>query len=159
MALHYILDGYNVINKTAFLNHKKLRDARDALLSFIDTYRPQGSFNNRITVVFDGKEGIAGFAHRYDSCVVFTKNESADTRIKSLVDKSSNAKNIIVVSDDKDIIFYCRYQGAKILPVDDFIKKAHKKTKSNKAKGAELFELSVLDRKKINDELKKIWLK
>ncbi|MBL7131590.1 MAG: NYN domain-containing protein [Candidatus Omnitrophica bacterium] len=159
MALHYIVDGYNVIKKTAFLNHKKLKDARDALLSFIDKYRPHGSYNNQITVVFDGRDDIFGFKHNYDFCIIFTRNESADDRIKSLIDKTSNPKNIIVVSDDKDIKFYCRSQGAKILGVDDFIKKAYKKFNTSRTSNTEFFELSVWERKKINDELSRIWLK
>jgi predicted RNA-binding protein with PIN domain len=159
MALHYIVDGYNVIKKTAFLDHKKLQDARDAFLSFVYKYRPHGSYNNKITIIFDGKEGVFNFKHNYDFCVFFSKNESADSCIKSIVTKSSDSKNIIVVSDDKDIIFSCRAQGAKILAVDEFINKAYKKLKSSKSNDAEFTELSQMECEKINEELGRIWLK
>ena len=158
MALHYIVDGYNVIKKTAFLNHKKLKDARDALLSFIDKYRPHGSYKNQITVVFDGREGVFNFNQNCDFSVIFSKKESADSCIKSLVDKASNPRNITVVSDDKDIVFYCRAQGSGVLAVDDFVKKVDKKLKIAKIQKSEFSELSVLERKKINDEMSQIWL-
>lgn len=159
MALHYIVDGYNVIKKTTFLNHSKLQDARDALLSFVYKNRPQGSFNNKITIVFDGRDDVLGFKHNYDFSIIFTKNETADDRIKSMIDKTPNPKNVIVVSDDKDIKFYCRSRGAIIFSVNDFLRKARKKSNVSKTRKGEISELSVLERRKINAELSKIWLK
>ena len=121
MALHYIIDGYNVINRVNFLNYKKLQDARDALLSFIDKYRPQGS--NKITVVFDSKVEVFGSKCKFDVEVIFTKNESADEYIKLLVSNAVNPKDIRVVTDDNDIRFFCRSYGAVILSTGEFTKK------------------------------------
>lgn len=159
MALHYLIDGYNVIKKIDFLNYKKLKDAREALLRFIDRNTPQGSPNNKVTIVFDGKDDVFSFSHNYDFNVIFTKNESADTCIKSLVDKASNPKNFIIVSDDRDIILHCRAQGAKILAVVDFIKKGYKKNMSLRTQDKEFSELSIVEQRKINEELAKLWLK
>ncbi len=159
MALHYIVDGYNVIKKTPFLNHKKLRDARDALSSFIYKYRPQGSYNNKVTVVFDGRDDVFGFKQNSDSTVIFSKNQSADDCIKALVDKASNPKTMVIVSDDKDIKLYCRPRGTRIFTVDDFIKKAQAKTKIVKTRQGETPEIGLSEQKKINEELSRIWLK
>lgn len=156
--MHYIIDGYNVIKKTLFLDHRKLRHARDALLKFIDICRPQGSHNNKITVVFDGRDGFFNFKHSCESNVIFTKNESADDCIKSLVDKATNSKTIRIVSDDKDIIFYCRCRGADIISVRDFIEKGCRKLNESKNKAEDFSELSINERKKINEELRKVWL-
>jgi predicted RNA-binding protein with PIN domain len=159
MALHYIVDGYNVIKKTAFLNHKKLKDSRDALLDFIDKHRPHGSHNNQITVIFDGRDDVFSFKHKYDFCVFFTRKESADERIKAMVDKAVNAKTIVVVSEDKDIKLYCRSRGARIFSVGEFLQKAHKKQSVSKAQDPDVLELSMGEQKKINEELSKVWLK
>ena len=159
MAVHYIIDGYNVINKISFLNCRKLRDSRDALLKFIDLRHPQGSRSNKITVVFDGRDGVFNFNCNYGSSIVFTKNTSADDYIKSFVEQSGNPKNIVVVSDDKDIMFYCRSKGAMIMAVIDFIKKGYKTSNTSKQKDGDFSEISYLERKKINDELSRIWLK
>lgn len=159
MALHYVVDGYNVIKKTPFLNHQKLKDSRDALLNLIYINRPQGSRSNKITVVFDGRDDVLNFKHHYDFSILFTRKESADDRIKHIIDKAVNAKNIIVVSDDKDVKLYCRPRGARVFSVEDFLGKARKKQTVSRSRDLDASELSALERKKINDELSKIWLK
>ena len=159
MGLHYIIDGYNVIHKTPFLDHEKLKDAREALLRFIDKYRPQGSPKNKITVVFDGKDNFLNFPSQFDTHIVFTKGESADDYIKSFVDRSRNPKNLRIVSNDKDLVLYCRSAGSSIISVDIFIKSCCNKKNLRKRKTEGFFELTFLERKKINEELSKIWLK
>ena len=47
----------------------------------------------------------------------------------------------------------------EIPSVDDFLKKAHKNTNISRPRNKEVSGLSVLERKKINDELSRIWLK
>lgn len=158
MALHYIVDGYNVIKKTPFLNHKKLKDARDALLDFIYKNRPQGSQVNQITVVFDGRDDVFNFKQKHDLPVLFTRSESADDLIKSMIDKAVNTKNIVVVSEDKDIKLYCRSRGARIFSVDDFLNKARKNQNKSKVSDADSREISFLEKNKINEELIKLWL-
>ena len=159
MAVHYIVDGYNVIKKTPFLDHKKLKDSRDALLNLIYINRPHGSHSNKITVVFDGRDDVLNFKHHYDFPIVFARKESADDKIKQIIDKAVNVKNIVVVSDDKDIKLYCRPRGARVLSVEEFLGKARKKQIPAKRRYLDASELSVLEIKKINDELSKLWLK
>lgn len=159
MALHYIIDGYNVINKVNLLKDKKLKDARDILLNFIDKYRLQGSSVNKVTVVFDGKAGVSDFRHNFNIEVIFTKNGSADDYIKLLVSKAADPKNIRVVTDDNDIKFSCRSYGAEILSVGEFTKKLSTKISLSKIKNIDFSDVSFLERKKINDELSRIWLK
>ena len=134
MALHYIVDGYNVIKKTTFLNHKKLQDARDSLLSFVYIHRPQSSHNNQITVIFDGREDVFNYKQNYDFGIFFTRNESAANRIKSMIEKAPNPKNIVVVSEDKVVKLYCRSRGTRIFSVDDFLKKGKDKTKKSESR-------------------------
>lgn len=158
MALHYIVDGYNVIKKTTFLNHKKLRDARDALLDYIYIHRPHGSHNNQITVIFDGRDDVFNYRQNYSFGIFFTRNESADDRIKAMIEKAPNAKTIVVVSEDKDIKLYCRARGARIFSVSDFLKKGQSKIRKSNVQRLDASEIPVSERKKINDELSKVWL-
>lgn len=158
MALHFIVDGYNVIRKTPSLDHEKLADARQALLAFIDVHRPQGSASNKITVVFDSKESFSAFQYVSEARVVFTKGESADDYIISFVEKSSNAPTIMVVSDDKELIRCCRSRGAHPVSVNEFMASAKKMTHAKQKKTEGFFELPYMERKKINEELAKLWL-
>ena len=121
MSVHYIIDGYNVIKQVTFLTGKKLKTGREGLLRLIETYKPQGSSRNEVTVVFDGRAEISSLHPQTSVGVIFSKGESADEKIKKMVEKSSNPRRIVVVSDDKQITYYCRAHGAKIKSVQEFL--------------------------------------
>lgn len=157
--MHYVVDGYNVIRKTPFLDHEKLRDAREALLRFIDTYHPQGSSANKITVVFDARESPCNLTYQCDSRVVFTKGESADDYITSFVDKARNSRTVRIVTDDRQLALDCRSRGAEVVSVRDFIEVPRKKMRARQKKTEGFFELPYAERIKINEELGRLWLK
>ena len=160
MALHYIIDGYNVIYQAKRFTGKKLIDSRDGLIKFIEKYKPQGSLNNRVTVVFDGRPGIVN--QRVSSLVkvIFSENESADDKIKKLVDFSKNPGLIVVVTNDRDIICYCRLLGASVKSVKEFLNVfwVHRKSASNDT-GDEKVQLDSVIAKSITRQLENIWLK
>jgi predicted RNA-binding protein with PIN domain len=158
MSLVYIIDGYNLINHQEFRRKcKKTGDDRAALLAFISRNKLTGSWNNKIIVVFDGypQEESANFNSEAE--VIFSRNESADEKIKKIIEKSNNTKNIIAVSDDKEIKFIVKSLGARAMGVAEFIN-AKKRIRRPKDDSAEL-ELTYTQIHKINQELSKIWLK
>jgi len=163
MSLHYVLDGYNIIKKIPSLNNKKLKIAREQLLNFIEIYRPHGSYRNSITVVFDGSEETYGNdgTYGYNIQIVFTKRQSADDYIKLLIEKSKNAKDFCVVSDDKDIRFYCQALGCKVIDVDTFIAKGKKSGIKRHSEQNDLGYLGIpqVELDKITEELRLKWLK
>ena len=162
MSLHYIIDGYNVIKQTPSLTKKSLKDSRLSLVKLIKEKRPQGSKNNEVTIVFDGKADLPYWPKEkeIDINIVFTKNNTADDWIKNAVERTDGPRRIVVVSDDKQIRFYVRSLGAKVLGVKEFIKAAER---SKGAKNAEpsdsKIELSSVEAERITEELRKIWLK
>lgn len=168
MPLQYIIDGYNIINHPSFSNlHKKIKDSRFALSEFIKHKRLCGSSKNSITIVFDGYPKYTG--EKIDAAdinVIFSRQDTADARIKSIVENSSDFKNTVVVSDDKEIQFFVKSIGAKVKGVEEFINpsnlsQAHAKRKG-RLKEKEDFpelELTYSQMQRINEELKKIWLK
>lgn len=157
MSLHFIIDGYNLIKQTAALNKVNLKDSREALIRFITVSAPQGSKNNTITIVFDGWQGK--FYYRAVSYlrIIFSNDKSADEIIKQLAEKSDNAKNIVVVTNDREVQFYARQAGAKVEAVEDFVSRAL--PKKNKAQADEKNVLYPIDAARITDELKKLWIK
>ncbi len=161
MSLHYIIDGYNVVKQVSFLTGKKLRTGREGLAKFIERYRPQGSKRNEVTIVFDGKAEVVSPKMKTDIRVIFSKGESADDVIKRIIEKASNPSRYVVVSDDKEVAFYCRSIGAKWLGVKDFIantglRKTPWKKSSYRQESKELPE-DIAD--KITEDLKKLWIK
>ena len=154
MSLHYLVDGYNIVKQAPPLADLPLEQGRAGLVRWIDAERPQGSINNRVTVVFDGSpehfgNDIAGAVE-----VVFSRNGSADDHIKAVVEHSTARPGIIVVSDDKGITLYVRSLGARIMGVKQFAPGLFVSPGRPPSKGK---NISMARAKQIDDELKKIW--
>ncbi len=88
--------------------------------------------------------------------VVFSREESADERIKKLLELIPNPRNVVVVSDDKEIKFFARASRAKVESAEDFLVSASRS--SPKIKELPEAEISYTQKHKINEELKKLWL-
>jgi len=157
MSLQFVIDGYNIIKHPKFTRtNKKIEDARFALLEFIREKKLSGSPKNKVSVVFDGYPDSRhpGYNSKFEA--IFTKKESADERIRRIVEYSGSPKNIVVVSDDREIKYFCRSFGARILGVEEFITRSEKsQPKDDSSKP----ELTYSQMHKINEELRKIWLK
>jgi predicted RNA-binding protein with PIN domain len=170
MSLHYILDGYNVINQAASLSQQKtLEDARRGLLRILEVQRPQGSMNNGVTVVFDGRSDVLGGGGNAAAAarVIFTTDETADDRIKRMVDQSANKKNIRVVTNDREIQHYVTALGGRVITVEQFLHRAHPKgsgvpvsenSKDFSASGEKGKDISKTAEYRITKEMTKIWL-
>lgn len=145
------------------LAQKKLEDARNDLIRFIEIHRPQGSFNNTVTIVFDGQAGMAGPPNSSRVKIIFSIGESADDCIKRTVSLSKQKKNIVVVTDDRDIKLSVRAQGARVKSVDEFLgRNPSAPDKKGAAKNSEATEDSKYISKtleyKITSEFEQIWL-
>lgn len=164
MSLHYILDGYNVIKHPEFPPLNKLRDQRQALIRFIQDKKPCGSSNNKVTVVFDGKNPTLNFnesgvlAKGQKVGIIFTYGSCADDKIKKLVSSSQNPKRIVVVSDDREIQFFIKSYGARSINVKDFLEKGED-IKKKRFGDSPKVELSYSEAERISRELKRIWLR
>lgn len=157
MPLQFVIDGYNIIRHIQFTSiPKKHKDQRQALLEIIKNKRLTGSKNNKVTIVFDG------YAKERQSLVlpenfnlVFSAEETADERIKKMLQKTDGPKNVVVVSDDREIRFFTKSAGCHALAVEEFLEKAQ----ARPLKEPDKPELSYTQAHRINEELKKIWLK
>lgn len=157
------------------LNLTKLEDQRRHLVLFIEKYAPQGSPNNPVTIVFDGNTEVFGGMSSPNAKIIFSQGESADDKIKKIVSLAHNKKNIVVISDDRDIQYAVRVLGAKTSSVKAFLNKAKltgkgerpgrknsgrikgSLAKSNPSEPKKVIPKS--DESKITSELGKIWLK
>jgi hypothetical protein len=157
MSLHFIIDGYNLIKHRSFIAPAGIHDSRFALIQFLRTEKPCGSPKNKVTIVFDGYSG--DFSLRdIEFEVIFSCDTSADEKIKKLVENSVAPGSLVVVSDDRQIRDFARLCSVATLKVEEFLKPPPKKRGFQKA-GQEKAVLSYSAAHKINEELKKIWLK
>ena len=165
MSLHFLIDGYNVIKQVDSLKDMhSLKDARFSLVEIIRVRHLTGSENNRVTIVFDGDENLNLFQkqNKTQFKIIFSKAESADESIKKIVQDASHPKQIVVVTDDKAIVFFVTSLGAKAMSVNEFLgekqldkkslrKKIRRKTESQK------IELTYQQQEAINQELRRLW--
>lgn len=160
MSLHFVIDGYNIINHPQFRRaHKSSPDERAALLSLIRRKKLTGSLKNKVTVVFDGyPDSRARPLDESGILVIFSRRVSADEKIKMIVEQTAERKNIIAVSDDKEIRFTVKSLRAQALGVDEFFLAKEKPKNDRKGEMIEP-ELNYTQMQKINQELEKIWLK
>jgi predicted RNA-binding protein with PIN domain len=164
MSLQYIIDGCNVINHPLFLQHsnKKIKNQHLALLDLIKTKKLTGSPKNKVIIVFDGHPNLkdtqeASYLSETAINVIFSRRETADAKIKKIAENLANPKNTITVSDDKEIRLFVRLLRGQTLGVEEFITR---RERARPDKGTEIkTELSFTQRERINQELKKLWLK
>jgi len=116
-----------------------------------------GSLNNRVWVIFDGyQDRSTDNLDEPNFKVIYSRGESADNRIKKIIELTSNPKNVKVVSDDKEIKFFVKSCKARSVSVEEFL--CVKDKLASKEAALLKPEITYSQMHKINEELKKIWL-
>jgi predicted RNA-binding protein with PIN domain len=152
MALHYIIDGYNLIWSDERFAGGTLQAQRERLLRFVEAERPTGSARNDVTVVFDGREDVDGPPWRGVARVIFSVGQDADTVIKKKVDALANPSVAVVVTDDVAIQRWVKSAKAKVLSCRQFLALVPPKTAPRRAPA-----IDPQTRAQINEEFGKIW--
>jgi hypothetical protein len=161
MPLQYVIDAYNLINHPAFKPvSKSALNIQHALADFIRLNRLTGSKNNSLILVFDGYPPLLEDIPQENNLLcMFSRSQEADELIKKIVQDSVSPKNIVVVSDDKEVQLNSRFFHAQICNVQEFICGKKNSQTANEAKLAAVdFKLSYAKMQKINTELRKKWL-
>jgi len=124
MALHLIIDGYNLIRQSRELREFEARElalGRQALLVRLAEYRLSRP-GHKVTVVFDG--GVAG--GRQESrdrqqglgIVYSRRGETADEVIKRLLAKER--ARAVVVTSDRELQYFAERAGAAWIGAPQF---------------------------------------
>ncbi len=160
MSLLYIVDAYNLINHQAFKPSLKSVNIQQALADFIKSNNLTGSKNNRVILVFDGYPAQAAtIPEEVNLVCMFSKKIEADESIKRIIENSSSPKNIVVVTDDKEVQLISRFLHANVCSVEEFISsKPNKNQAFTKKYDLDDPKLSYTKIQKINAELIKKWL-
>ncbi|MDD5129915.1 MAG: NYN domain-containing protein [Candidatus Omnitrophica bacterium] len=162
MSLQYVIDACNLINHPAFKPAgKSTTSIQHTLADFIKLNRLSGSKNNKVVLVFDGYPPRAEEAPFEDNLYcLFSRAKEADELIKEMVERSASPKNIVVVSDDKEVRLVSRLLHAQVCGVEEFIcGRKNNKRASAVSPAAEDFKLSYAKMQKIDEEMKKRWLR
>ncbi|MFH1692446.1 MAG: NYN domain-containing protein [Candidatus Omnitrophota bacterium] len=164
MSLCYIVDGYNVLKSSNLFKNRTLQEARAAFVSYVERNRLWGSLRNKLVIVFDGSREVVGVRQAYPFEIIFTRDETADEKICRLVIAKALPRNIVVVTDDKGLIRQVRSYGVKIMSCQEFlgrskIKQVQRRSFSGYVKDVPEKDLNLVEKEKITEELKNIWLK
>lgn len=123
MALHLLIDGYNVIRRSPELgriDREDLERGREALLERLAAYRRLRP--HRITVVFDGAGAPGGLPERDRRAgirVLFSRGgETADRLIARLAHEEREA--VLVVTSDAALRRTVVAGGAEAVSAEDF---------------------------------------
>ena len=124
MSLHLIIDGYNLIRQSPYMQELDLRDlelGREALLATLAAYR-QSRSRHKITVVFDGwdKGGLKESRDRRAGIIIVysRRGERADEVIKRLLEKERG--RAVVVSSDRELQEYALKVKATYISAPEF---------------------------------------
>ncbi|MBN2484181.1 MAG: NYN domain-containing protein [Candidatus Omnitrophica bacterium] len=153
--LWYLIDGYNVIHKSDEI--KKSASPRQEFVYYIKRKNLTGSRNNKVTIVFDGGPHYDEFLQEKEFSIVFSMERSADDVIKEKIARAKNKKQIVVVSDDREILQCARTAGARIVRAGEFL--TEKQKRIEKEDGVVEKNISLSVQEEITEELRKIWLK
>jgi len=123
MAVHVLIDGYNIIRQSTTLKSEDdlaLELGRDALLERLRQYKRTRA--HRVTVVFDGanKPLLAEEQTQQKGIKVIysAQDETADAVIKRLCHKEG--KKVLVVTSDRDLASYAETCGSVVIDSKDF---------------------------------------
>ncbi len=118
MAIHIIIDGYNLIRQSpelAAMDRQDLQLGRDGLITMLAAYKKVKA--HKITVVFDGADGprlygsrdrVKGIAVRYSH-----DGESADDVIRRMAHREGG--KALVVSSDRAVMAAAEAAGGTVL--------------------------------------------
>lgn len=141
---------------------RRLKGSPLALIGLIKSKCLCGSLKNSVTLVFDGYSSNFESSQRDSRCgVIFSGDESADEIIKRIIEQTKNKKVVVIVTDDKEIVCFAKYSGCFHIGVEEFLSRAFSKGVEDnpKDKNPSKDELNYSQISRINEELKKRWLK
>jgi predicted RNA-binding protein with PIN domain len=126
MAIHIIIDGYNMIRQSPELSQWERTDiqhGREALIDWLAAYRRRRP--HKITVVFDGSNAPAASPRRdliKGIAIRFSRGgETADAVIKRMARQEK--EKALVVTSDREIIEEAASQGAATISSPEFEEK------------------------------------
>ncbi len=128
MVKHFLIDGYNLAYKLGVkVTKDNLKQVRDTICQKVATCTVQRKC--KVTLVFDGR-GMFGTTEPYQHIIIVytASGETADARIKKMIDEIPTKSTLCVVSSDNEILQYAKVSRAQSMRSEEFL--AHLKPDS-----------------------------
>ena len=159
-----VVDGYNVIHRVP--RFRKLMDvslesARKALLQYCAEWITMRNDVWQFCVVFDGDSSVAdsyGQTARGVRVLYSRSKEAADDKIIALMEQRGKTCRYVVVTDDNRVLAGAKERNAATMSSATFASVLAQQRRGIRGNvSGDDKELPPRERKKINDELKKVW--
>lgn len=117
-----LVDGYNLAHKMGVkVSASNLVLIREQVERVLLSYAAARKI--RITVVYDGKGSLGSYGSMGGLEMEFTpEGQTADARIKALIDETLTKARLMVVSSDLSIRQYAKISGVKSISSEAFLK-------------------------------------
>ncbi|MBL7075872.1 MAG: NYN domain-containing protein [Kiritimatiellae bacterium] len=160
-----IIDGYNVIYRVPRFNaqlDKSLQAGREALLRYCSEWKARRRDVDRFYVVFDGDSSVIGgeiAASAPGVRALYSKTgETADRRIRHMLDQADRNEQITVVSDDNEVRDSARVHHMRSMSALEFSRMGSGRTARSKSHAADVeAPLPPSAARVITDELRDLW--
>ena len=161
-----IVDGYNVIYRVPRFKaqlDKRLQSGREALLRYCSEWKARRRDVDRFYVVFDGDSSVIGgeaAASAPGVRALYSKTgETADRRIRRMLDQADRREQITVVSDDNEVRDSARVHHMRSMSATEFARMRTSGSTDPSRTGESETEqpLSPSAAKAITDELRNLW--
>lgn len=159
--MHFLIDGYNLMKKMQLPKCHEFEQERNEFLLEIKRFSMMQSQRNKISVIFDGSPRYMHFQDLSNDNidVRFSLDVEADDIIIEKVENAKNAKQIVVVTEDRRIINSVKERGATILRSTDFISQLADKKAKVQSKSVNLNHIPERNKQAINNEILDAWKK
>jgi predicted RNA-binding protein with PIN domain len=152
MALHYFIDGYNLLHTVHAWDRLPKAEKIQRLIAWLEEKGASGSARNRVVIVFDGYAVPLKPGRSTGPRVVFSEDNDADSVIKEQVDGLSNPRDAVVITNDRAIQKWVRGAGAAVLSCEDFWKRGRAQAPDIPSE-----KIDADSAQRITDDLRRLW--
>jgi len=139
----YLVDGNNVMAQRVGW-HRDKAGARRRLIQ--DLARFLAARKVKVTVVFDGSPDTdfpEGSRYKSVRILYARAGSDADSRVKELVRRSTNKRDLILVSSDRELAAAAAGQGARVVPSGKFRKMLNEAIAEGPEKPAQTDQIDI----------------
>jgi len=169
-----VVDGYNVIHRVGRFKQqmeRSLEAGRIALLRYCSEWRARRRDVDQFYVVFDGDSSVVGGERTASApgvkAIYSQSGETADLRIRKLLEQADRRDCFTVVSDDNEVRECARIHHMEAMSVGDFSRVAQPNRATSQPNGhlshaktrlsVDKAPLNPRTARAINDELGRLW--
>jgi uncharacterized protein len=134
MAVHVVVDGYNLIRRSGSLSGEEelsLEHGREALIEKLRQYKR--TKRHRITVVFDGADKVTLAEEKTQQkgikIIYSRQGRTADSVIRKIC--RDQGENVVVVTSDGELASYAELFGSVVMASEEFEAKVEMSSYAN----------------------------